>query len=74
MMCLAYFSLHVIHECVYMRKKALADVRPTAAGIKCLYCKTSHSSYENVTIVLDYATMIIVRLIIYRLERGDSFE
>ena len=34
-MCLAYFSCHVIQRCLY--KQALADVRSTGAGIRCLY-------------------------------------
>ena len=32
---------YVTHECVY--NQALADVRSTGAGIKCLYCK-GHST------------------------------
>ena len=37
-MCLAYF---VIYECCH--NQALADVRSTGAGIKCLYCSASSS-------------------------------
>ena len=38
LMCLGYFfPLHVIHGCLY--NQALADVKATSAGIKCLYCR-----------------------------------
>ena len=39
-LCLAYFW-HVIHKCLY--DQALEDVRPTGAGIKCLYCRPTFS-------------------------------
>ena len=35
-LCLAYFLTRLIHKCLY--DQALADVRSTGAGIKCLYC------------------------------------
>ena len=37
LMCFDMFLWHVIHGCLY--NQALADVRSTDAGIKCLYCK-----------------------------------
>ena len=33
---------HVIHWCIYNR--ALADVRSTVAGIRCMYCKITDRS------------------------------
>ena len=43
---LGLFSWHVINGCLY--NQALADVRSTGAGIKCLYCMSlTHSWFTK---------------------------